>query len=124
MFHITLLWLGEKKVKKKRRRKPGASFLLRHLTGSLWRLQLWKMKISSVVFALLTRALLRGKKSLLCFIPKGMLLEMKCFPQFFCDRLSRKHLRMREDVGVMVEDVEQIFLDDEMLCSLKNLLLN
>lgn len=64
---------GEKKGKRRRRREPGEpSFLQGHLTGSLWRLQPWKMKISSVVFALLTRVLLGGRKSLFCFILKWM----------------------------------------------------
>lgn len=53
--------------------EAGASVLQRRLTGSLWRLQQWKMKISSVVFAFLVRALLRGKKC--CFFHEKMNLE-------------------------------------------------
>lgn len=81
MSHVTLLsWGGQEK---KRRRKPGASFLHMHLTESLWRLQLWKMKISSVVLAFLTRVLFTGRKKFTLIHVKVDVVETKGFPLFF-----------------------------------------
>lgn len=68
---------------KKRRRKPGASFLHMHLTESLWRLQLWKMKISFVVLAFLIRVLFAGRKKFTLLHVKVDVVETKCFPLFF-----------------------------------------
>lgn len=85
VLRVTLVGWGRQKNEKqqRRRRNPGASFLHRHLTGSLWRLQPWKMKISSVVFALLTRALFAGRKKLILLQTKAVVLEKMCFPLFF-----------------------------------------
>lgn len=83
VFHISPPSQREEKKrekkKKRRRRKPVDNFLETHLTWSLWRLQLWKMKISSLVFALLTRALFGGRNigfGMLGFFPPQLLLEL------------------------------------------------
>lgn len=59
------------------------------------------MKISSVVFALLTRALLGGKKSLFYSTPEWMQWRQNDSPLF--EQLCGK-LRFREDVEVMDEE--------------------
>lgn len=61
IFQLPVGGGGGEEKNKRRRQKPGDNFLEAHLTWSLWRLETWKMKISSLVYALLTRALFGGR---------------------------------------------------------------